>query len=210
MPLTDFIEFEKTEIPEKIKYQVQAFSVYRGVTDYVTGVSSGIEIKQEIYYYRRWIKMVENSKKRTGLTWIVNNMKRIGEELQNKDFDKKDLTLAFLFLYYNSKHLNLTVVKKNLVLAIIDKFSDKQYEKDKEFVLSICKEIKIKGIEDFFKIMEDGTNLLYKYIQREYISPIFYIRLVGKVPTHNIEKQNDNYKKFTKLSHAIRDLLTTN
>lgn len=210
MSLNKFIEFEQTEIPEKIKYQVQAFSVYRGILDFITGVTSGIEIKPEIYYYRRWVKMVENSRKKAGLVWIVNNMKRIGEELQNKDYDKKDLTLTFLFLYYNSKNLNLTVVKKGLVLSIIDKFSDKQYEKDKEFVLSICKEIKISGIEDFFKIMEDGTSLLYKYIQREYISPIFYIRLVGKVPTQNIEKQNDNYKKFTKLSHAIRDLLTTN
>lgn len=208
--LHKFVEIEKTEIPEKIKYEVQAFTVYRAVTDFIKGFSNNINIKNEAYYYRRWLKLRDNEKKQKRLTWIVKNIRRIGDELHNKYYDKKDLTLSLLFIYYSCKNLNLTMVKKSFVDSVIDKFSVNRYEKDKEFVLSICKEINISGIEDFFKITEDGTSLLYKYIEREYISPIFYINLADKVSAKNIDKANSNYKKFQKLSQAIRDLITNN
>ena len=207
--LSSFVDFEKTEIPEKVKYELQAFSVYRAVEDYVKGNCPDLIVRDEVYYYRRWIKMVANELKQKRLTWYVTNLKRIGRDLQNRVYDKKDLTLALLFVYYYSKNINLTAVKKSLVDYAIERFSEKQYEKDKQFVLDICKEVNIKGIEDFFRITEDGTSLLYKYIiEKQYISPFFYIRLVGKVPTHNKQKINNNYKKFDKISLAISDLLT--
>ncbi len=208
--MNSFVEFEKTVIPEKIKYELQAFSVYRAVEDFVKGNCPILDVKDEVYYYRRWIKMVANELKQKRLTWYVTNLKRIGRDLQNRVYDKKDLTLTFLFVYYNSKNINLSTVKASLVRDVIEKFSDKQYEKDKQFVLDICKEINIKGIEDFFRIGPDGTSLLYKYIvEKQYISSLFYINLVGKVPTHNYNNTNNNYKKFEKISLAIRELLTT-
>ena len=209
--LSEFVEFEKTVIPEKIKYELQAFSVYRAVVDYINGNCSELIVRDEVYYYRRWIKMVANELKQKKLTWYVTNLKRIGEDLKNRYYDKKDLTLTLLFVYYYSKHLNLTMIKRSTVEDAINKFSEKQYVKDKEFVLEICKEVEIDGIEDFFQIAEDGTSLLYKYIvDKQFISPFFYIRLVGKVPTYNKEKQNNNYKKFEKISLVIRDLLQKN
>lgn len=207
--LKQFVEFEKIEIPEKKRYEIQAFSVYRAVEDYVKNNCQTLDVKAEEYYYRRWNKLVENELKQKRLTWIVNNIKRIGMDLQNREYDKKDLTLTFLFIYYTCKNMNLTNIKKATVKYVIDKFTEKQYEKDKAFVLEICKEIKISGIEDFFRITEDGTSLVYKYIiEKQYISPFFYIRLADKVSAQNKEKSNTNYKKFEKISLGIRDLLT--
>jgi len=209
--LDEFVEFEKTVIPEKVKFELQAFSVYRAVEDYIKDNCSNLIIRDEIYYYRRWLKMIANELKQKRLTWYVTNLKRIGEELRNNFYDKKDLTLTLLFIYYYSKHINLTKIKRSTVNHAINKFSESQYKKDKEFVLEICKEVSIGGIEDFFQISEDGTSLLYKYIvDKQFISPFFYIRLVGKVPTHNKENKNNNYKKFEKISLAIGELLTNN
>ena len=206
--LFEFVDFEKTVIPENVKWELQAFAVYRAVVDYVKGNCTELIVRDEVYYYRRWIKMVANELKQKKLTWYVTNLKRIGEDLKNKYYDKKDLTLTLLFVYYFSKHLNLTMIKRATVQDAINKFSEKQYVKDKEFVLGICKEVAIDGIEDFFQIAEDGTSLLYKYIvEKQFISPFFHIRLVGKVPTHNNENKNNDYKKFEKISLSIRDLI---
>lgn len=208
--LSSFVEFEKTEIPEKVKYELQAFSAYRAVEDFVKGNCPNFIIRDEVYYYRRWVRMVANELKQKRLTWYVTNIKRMARDIRDGLYDKKDLTLTFLFVYYNSKNLNLTLIKPALVKEVINKFSERQYEKDKAFVLEICKEVKINGIEDFFRISEDGTSLLYKYIvEKQFLSPLFYINLVGKVPTHNNQNSNNHYKKFEKISLAIRELLTT-
>lgn len=209
--LFEFVEFEKIVIPEKKKYEIQAFAVYRAVEDFIKTNRDTLDIHDETYYYRRWNKLVENELKQKRLTWIVMNIKRIGMDLQNKIYDKKDLTLSLLFLYYFNKSMNLSMIKKDFVLQTVEKFSSARYEKDKQFVLEICKEVDIKGIEDFFRIDESGVSLVYKYIvDKEFISPLFYINLAGKVPAQNTQNKNNNYKKFEKISLAIKQLLTTN
>jgi hypothetical protein len=207
--LFNFIEFEKTEIPEKEKYELQVFSVYRSISDFIKKDEETFDVKDEIYYYRRWVSLKNNAIKQSRLTWLVNNIKRISELIRNGEFDKNDLTLAFLFISYYKDSIDLNKIKTKFVIDVVGKFSKETYEKNKQFVLDICKEIKIKSIEDFFKIGEDGTNLLYKYcIESDFISPIFYINLVEKISTQNIQNANKKYKKFEKISLIIKNKLT--
>lgn len=202
--LFDFVEFEKTIIPEKIKFEIQAFSVYCITKNIIKNNSNDLPDREEIYYYRRW----NSFKKSNKYLWVIRQLIRIGELLQNKDFSKKDLTLTVLFLYYYYNNIDLSIIDKQFVKETINKFSEEQYEKDKQFILNICKQVQIKGVEDLFKISEDGSNLLYKYIiEKKYISPIFYINLFERITTNNEEKSNNNYKKFQKISIIIKNLI---
>lgn len=210
MSLRNFVEFETIKMSDKIKYELQAFSVFRAVSDFLKQKTDDIDIRSEAYYYRRWLKMVDNSNKQNKLIWVVKNIKRIGEDLNNKNYDKNDLLLSLLFISYYSKHVNLSDIKVDLVDRVVNMFSDKQYDIDKEFVKTLCEEMdtsKIEHFSFFFNILEDGESLVYKYIKKKYISPLFFINFLERINIENEKNSNCEYKKFKRTSQIIRKIL---
>jgi len=136
--------------------------------------------------------------------YSLDNCKRIYNDIENHYYSYDDLIVALCYLYIFNKKFQLTWINQNSVKNIMKSFTKEQLEKDKNFILEVNKEIKLKGIDKFFDINDDGLSIVYQLIMDKSISPIFYAYFINKNLT--IKKENvilDEYKRFEKIMYII-------
>jgi len=91
---------------------------------------------------------------------------------------------------------------------VLDLFTVNQYNKDKQFIVELNKDVRLNGIESYFRINENGRNLVYTLTVDKYISPIFFIKLnkfSEKKPKHKKDKEYYRFEYAMKIIEKLLD-----
>lgn len=86
---------------------------------------------------------------------------------------------------FNDDQLKWSALKVNDIIKISDLYSQKRYEKDKEFLVDLAERLKPKTVfeklvsahEKLYRINDDGKNYLYSLVINNYISPLIFANL---------------------------------
>ncbi len=136
---------------------------------------------------------------------------RIYNDIENSYYSYKDLTIATLSLYYNHeifKYNSYKYLTDKYINIIKDKFSTEQYSKDKKFIENLNKNkgISFKKNEDFFILREGGQSIIYDLIKKQYISPIFFIKLLNKFKFET-KLMSKDYIRFERITKKIKEVI---
>lgn len=136
---------------------------------------------------------------------------RLFNELENNYFRVKDLIVYLLYCYIFEEKINLNDIVYKKINDVSKLFTLKQLEEDKQFIINLQKELKLKnGIQEYFTFLNDGNNIIYNLIKKKYISPIFFMKYSDKLLTK--EKENNifvsnEFKRFKKISEKIKTII---
>jgi hypothetical protein len=136
--------------------------------------------------------------------YSVDISKRIYNDIENHFYSYDDLIITLCYMYIFDKKVNLNSINKNYVKSTMKLFTKEELERNKKFILDVNKQVKLKNINEFFDIKDDGVSVVYHLIMDKNISPIFYVYFTNKNLT--IKKENvilDEYKRFEKIMYLI-------
>lgn len=140
--------------------------------------------------------------------YIKNQCYGIFNDIENGCFSYKDLTNAIYSIYLYKKKVNLNELKSKSINTIKETLTKEQFIHDKKVLLEVNKEIKLKGIQDYFKIKEGGNSLVYELIQSKCISPILFVKLLNEVTIENIDSESPEHRKFRRIIEILKNNMT--
>lgn len=130
--------------------------------------------------------------------YLRDKCKRVHNEIENNNYNYNDLKKFVLYQYIWNKKLNIKIINSKNVKEVKKLFTKEYFEIDKETIIRINKEIKLKGIHDFFTIKEQlGESVLYQLIIKKYVSPLFWIKYKKFFVESKYE--NNTHKYFRKV-----------
>lgn len=142
--------------------------------------------------------------------FYIENSKRMFSEIENGYYTLKEL--AIYLLYRNmmgESRISLYKIKPENIKETMKLFTKKRIQEDLKLISIIHKEFKFKGLNDYFDIKEDGTNIAFDLVRKGRISPVFFIKNFEKVLT-NRQKDviiNKEYEQFKKIAKKIKETL---
>lgn len=175
------------------------FSVIRNVDDF-------IKFKKDIDLFK--ISHVMRFKKST--KFYVENAKRIYNDIENRYYTLKELTIFLLYRYMmGDKKVQLYKVKPKDITETMQLFTTKRTKVDLNLLKAVYKEFKFKSIKDYFDLKEDGTNIAYILTIQGKISPVFFIKNFEKNLTNDKKdvKINKEYEQFKRIARKIKETL---
>ena len=141
----------------------------------------------------------------------VSVCKRIYNDIENGYYTHKQLVLSYL---HESMFVDKKILIKNLNMKRIKEvkklYTRKQFLVDKEFISNINSSLNITKVSDYFKINNDGENIIFNLIKKQFISPIFYLYFRKKLLTklqENIKFNSKEYLHFERLNNIIFKIL---
>jgi hypothetical protein len=123
--------------------------------------------------------------------------------LLNSYYSYQDLMLYIFDSYIRGNKFKWSYFKTKDIIDVSNTYKTRQYENDKKFVLSIKNEIGLNNIDDYFSINKDGYSYIYMLIEKGYVNPIFYLRLVGHLDI-SFESECVEHKRFRTIIEYIR------
>jgi len=159
------------------------------------------DIKNEIF------KTVPYSSFQRGDFQTVLQCKRIYNDIENGYYTHKQFVVAYL---HESMFVDKKIHIKKLTLKRINEikklYTMKQFNDDKKFISTINESLEITKISDYFKINNDGENIIFNLIKKRFVNPIFYLYFRKKLLTNyieNINLINKDYLHFERLNNII-------
>jgi hypothetical protein len=108
--------------------------------------------------------------------YVVDRCGRIYNEIENHWYTYQDFIIYVLYLYLFEEKLDYKKLKYDGIKIILEKLTKKEIKKDQEKLKQINQEVKLKNITEYFKIKSDGEPIIFKLIEQEIISPMFFIK----------------------------------
>lgn len=177
------------------------FSVLRNVETFVKGKKD-----VDIFKSRHMIQYKRSSK------YHVDNARRFYNDIENGYYRLNELATYLLYQYLiGLNSFSLYKIKPKMIQETMKIFTFKKVKEDLVLLKEISKELGFKkGLCDFFKMKEDGTNIAYTLTVNERISPTFFIRNYENCLT--LEKENDIFisnelKQFIRIANKIKSIL---
>ena len=138
---------------------------------------------------------------------LINRCKTFYNDIENGYYTHNDFIISYLHeALFVDKHTLIKLNKKR-IKEIKKTLTAKQFNIDKEFLLSINKSPNNIDYHEFFKINNDGKNIIYDLIKNEYITTIFYLFFYRKYLTNTRENINFNtckeYLHFERILNII-------
>jgi hypothetical protein len=112
-----------------------------------------------------------------------------------------------LYKYAFNEKLRIYNINFKDVKKVAKIFTKKQLKKDEEFIIKINETLKLKSVEEFFEIRENGEPIIYDLIKKNFITPVIYVKFYEKILTienKDVILLNDDYKKF---KYAIKNII---
>ena len=138
---------------------------------------------------------------------VVRRYNSFFNDIENSLYSLIDLTLFVYYYYYKNKIFRLQMIDAEYINTVIDYLSDTRYERDKIFIRSINENIKLDSLKDYFTINEKGENLIYELIQKDYVSPITFIKNIELMEDIS-ESKSKEVSRFFKISQLIKREMT--
>jgi hypothetical protein len=135
--------------------------------------------------------------------FMKNICKKIWNEYENGFFTNKEFKIYLLYIHLmNKKTFQIKDINTNEVKKVCMLFSDEQWNKDKQIIEAICKNINIKNVKHFLEMKLEGTeNTVDKLIREQKISPIIWIKYADKLYNKEIKEK----RIINKLKQIIND-----
>lgn len=175
------------------------FSIIKNVDDFV---KKGKD--QDLFKLSHIMRFKKSAK------FYADNSKRMYSDIENGYYTVQQLAVFLLYRYMiDGKSVKLYGVKPEHVQEVAKMFTTKKLKEDLKLISTIHKEMKFKGIQDYFKMKEDGTNIAYVLTKNGRISPVFFIRNLDKALTNNREDGiiNTDYEQFIRIAKKIKKTL---
>lgn len=140
--------------------------------------------------------------------YYVKYVTRIYNEIESGCYSHNNIILYALHEYLFG-NLDIKTINVDNIKNVIKLYSIDQLNVNKEFMLSINQNIKIK-LNDYFKINSNGDCIIYNLIKNKYVSPIIYLFISKKVFTNcekHINFMSIDYFQFWKLLEIIKKIL---
>jgi hypothetical protein len=143
--------------------------------------------------------------------YIITNCKRIYNDIENHFYTYKDFAIFILDSYIIKSKFQWHLVNSKNINITRSFYNQARFSKDEKMILEIAKNLKIKNLNKFFEIKENGNSILYDLIihEKRFISPIFHIKYENIVFENlNENTKSERYKLFTKLTKIIKKILS--
>ncbi len=124
--------------------------------------------------------------------------------INSSHFSYEDLKDFIHYKYIYNEKLSFMDFKYDDICETKELFSETKLDEDKKFVTEICKRNKIDDVHVLFDINEDGDSYIYNMIFKNYISPIFYMRMI-KYCDVDYTKENEEHERFRLIFNALKD-----
>jgi hypothetical protein len=134
-------------------------------------------------------------------------IKRIYNELENHFYTYKDLFIFMLYKYAFNEKIKIYNFNFNDIKNVAKIFTKKQIKKDEEFIIKINETLKLKSVDEFFQLRENGEPIIYELIKNNFITPAVYVKYFEKILTienKDVILMSDNYKKFR---YAMKNII---
>jgi len=132
---------------------------------------------------------------------------KIYNNIENGYYTHKQFVIAYMYeSLFVSKKIRIKNLNLNRIKEIKKLFTRKQFNADVDFLISINKSLNITKVQDYFKINNNGENIVYNLIKKGFISPIFYMYYYKKIFTNDkqsIDSKSKEYLHFERLNNII-------
>jgi hypothetical protein len=178
------------------------FSIIKNIENFIKEIPKGKDV--DIFKTSHIIVYKKSSK------FYTENSKRIYSDIENGYYSLKDFIIFLLYKNMMGEKVNFYKIKSKEIINDVELFTKKRLNKDLELLKVVYEKLNFKGIEDYFHIKEDGTNIIYVLIKTKKISPIFFIRNFEKFLTNEIKNdiiKNKEFKQFVMIALKIKETL---
>ena len=142
-----------------------------------------------------------------GPDWLLNDAKRIYNEIENSYYNYNDLIIHLLYLYLFKKTIYPDEINSKKVVETLNIFTIKQLEEDKKTLISINDKLKQrKGIEKYFELDHEHKTIIFCLIRKHHISPMFWIRYgyLFLVLNPKRTEEHEDHKYFRKILNYLK------
>jgi hypothetical protein len=119
---------------------------------------------------------------------------------------------------FNDDVFKWSNLKTNAIVKNADIYSQKRYERDKQFIVDVMEKLKPKTVfeklapihDKLYKINPDGKNYLYELVINKYVGPpIFAIMYKNGVFTLDESKLDERMFRFVKATKQITNSINS-
>ncbi len=141
--------------------------------------------------------------------FLQNNFKRISSEIYSNHYNFYDYKLAVLHSLLFNKNCNLKNINIKNVQKIKKLYTNEMLQNDREQILSLKEDIPFDDISLFFKFNSNDVSFLYEFMEKELLSPMFWLRYSDdKYFKNNTFIETDQHKQFRFVMKLIKRVVT--
>ena len=144
--------------------------------------------------------------------WFNNSNKytqklclRVWNDIENSLYDYHDLFLFCMYEYLMNGKINFASFSKKNINMVRELFTIAQFVIDKQTILEIHHQVKLKDISDYFKI-NGGDCIAYELTKNKIISPMFFIKIRPQIKVEVNEASTD-FLAFERMINIITKAL---
>jgi len=172
---------------------------------FIRNVDKGINENKKVKQY------VSNSLIKMKGLHMITACTKLCTMYNNNHFTMKEFCLHILNMMLNDVEDFLYIPSKWDVDNITDVsklFTPKRFAQDNNLIIQISQKSKIESLEKYFNINNNGESIIYDFLKKKYISPIFIMRYKDKFTMEFPE--NENHKRARKIIDVMEQVLRSN
>lgn len=176
---------------ENSSYKI--FSLYKRISYTFT------EMNFEMY--PRLLEPVEKRWFEHTAPFIKRQCYRIWNEIENSYYSFNDLVSFLIYDSIWNSPVDLMKVNDKTIETFKEEFTELQLEKDRRAIAEINKQARLKDINEYFIIRDNGESLIYKLCMKRIVSVYFFCNyantlLTGIFLRANLKERHKQYRKF--------------
>lgn len=143
--------------------------------------------------------------------YIINQCTRITSEIYSNVYSFYEFKLVYLYLLLFNKNVDLKNINLKNIKKIRKLFSNNQLENDRELILKLKGEIDYDDISFFFRFNVNDVTYLYEFMEKELISPMFWLRYADdKYFKNNEFIENEKHQHFRNVMKLLKRVILNN
>ena len=139
--------------------------------------------------------------------FIKDQCDRIYNEIENFYYTYNELAALMVYQTIISNGIHLENINNKYMENLRSVFKKERLRQDEQTMISTNKSMRL-GIEDYFKVGEDGKSIIYDLIKNDVISIYFFINYYDKIlltkNLGNIYFQFKGNKKYISFIHKTK------
>jgi hypothetical protein len=173
----------------------------------------------EFIFYDHNYDMYHTLKNPVGFHWFKQtnrytkeNCVRIFNEIESGQYALNHVAIIMAHNSIWHSSANLGQVRSENVQKIMGLYTKIQLKKDRNMLVAINEEANLDGIEEYFRVRENGKPIIYDLIINNSISPYFYMHYRERILTPEFEHsflfdKEKTYVTFQKKLNILKDLI---
>lgn len=176
---------------------IQIFSFFRSVK--IALKEDDIDFNLNTIFFKKiWERQPE---------YIQRHCNRICSEIYSNRYTFFNFKISILNNLLFNKNIDLKNINLKSVERIKKLYTKERLEKDKNTILDLKEDIDFQDINIFFKINFNDISYLYEFIQKGFISPIFWIKYYKNDYFKNLKfpesKEHEHFRKVMKILKRV-------